>query len=207
MARTFTLVDFENIQPTSLAALSGDDSGLLVFVGANQTKVPIDLAVSMQPLGSRAVYVKIAGTGRNALDFHLAFHLGKLSAEHPGADFTIVSRDAGFDPLVTYIQGLGHACRRVEEVRQPALPVAPSSNKQVAIQDGKALPTTAPDRARYVAEKLKSSTKPRTVDRLNSMVSTWFRKSLTQKELDAVLKALVSSKKITVDGQKVAYHL
>ena len=207
MGRAFTLVDFENIQPTDLASLVQSDGEVLVFVGSNQSKVSIDLAMSMQALGSRAHYVKISGSGRNALDFHLAFHLGKLSAEHPGAGFTIISRDSGFDPLVTYMRQRGHVCRRVDEIQSAAASVAPRGDSTPKGQDVKVLPTSPIDRAKFVAEKLRTSTKPRTVARLNSMISTWFRKTLGQKELDAVLKALVSSKLITVDGEKVTYQL
>ena len=207
MGQTFTLVDYENIQPAGLVSLLSGSGGVLVFVGSNQPKVSIDLAMGMQALGSRAQYVKISGSGKNALDFHLAFHLGKLSAEHPGAGFTIVSRDSGFDPLVAYMRTLGHACRRVEDIQHAATSVSPQGASTPKVQELKALPTSPVDRANFVAAKLRTSTKPRTVARLNSMMSTWFRKSIDEKDLGAVLKALVSLKLIAIDGEKVTYKL
>lgn len=55
----------------------------------------------MQQLGADAQYIKIGGSGKNALDFHLAFYIGELSARDPEAYFNIVSKDTGFDPLVS----------------------------------------------------------------------------------------------------------
>jgi hypothetical protein len=52
----------------------------------------------MQRLGEHARYVRIGGTGRNALDFHLAFYLGELVQRDPGGVFRVVSKDGGFDP-------------------------------------------------------------------------------------------------------------
>lgn len=49
-----------------------------------QSCLPLDFANAMQQLGERACYVKIGGTGRNALDFHLAFYLGELVQQDPG---------------------------------------------------------------------------------------------------------------------------
>ena len=51
-------------------------------------------------------YVKISGTGPNALDFHIAFYIGQFAEKDPGANFYIVSQDAGFDPLLNHLKTL-----------------------------------------------------------------------------------------------------
>jgi hypothetical protein len=98
------LIDFENVQPKDLAQLRGRPFKTKVFCGANQTKVPFDLAAELQPLGPDAEYIKIQGTGPNALDFHIAYYIGRLSTEIPGATFHIVSKDKGFDPLIKHLK-------------------------------------------------------------------------------------------------------
>ena len=65
----YVLIDFESVQPESLAALEHDHFKVLVFVGATQTKVSFKLASEMQRMGDKAEYIKIAGSGPNALDF------------------------------------------------------------------------------------------------------------------------------------------
>src|SRR4029079_18195495 len=104
---TIILIDFENVQPKDLASLRGGPFKTKVFCGANQAKIPFDLAAELQPLGLDAEYVRIRGTGRNALDFHIAYYIGRLSAESPGATFHIVSKDTGFDPLIKHLKTQG----------------------------------------------------------------------------------------------------
>jgi hypothetical protein len=74
----YLLLDYENIHPKNLSLLDGHPFKVLVFVGANQTKVPLELAAALQSLGKDAKYIKISGNGPNALDFHIAFSIGEL---------------------------------------------------------------------------------------------------------------------------------
>ena len=104
MATNYVLIDYENVQPKNLELLADHPFKVLVFVGETQSKIPFDLADSMQFLGSDAKYVKIAGSGQNALDFHIAYYIGKLAAQEPKAYFHIISKDKGFDPLIRYLK-------------------------------------------------------------------------------------------------------
>jgi hypothetical protein len=89
---------------TSFAGLEVEHFRVLVFVGASQSKLAFETAAAVQKLGARAEYVKIAGNGSNALDFHIAFHLGHLAAQDPTAFFHIISKDTGFDPLIQHLK-------------------------------------------------------------------------------------------------------
>ena len=80
MATNYVLTDFENARPRNLELLSHHPFTVVVFVGAIQAKIPFDLAAAMQQLGEKGRYIKIAGSGKNALDFHLAFYVGELAA-------------------------------------------------------------------------------------------------------------------------------
>jgi hypothetical protein len=112
----FVLVDFENVQPRNLGQLRSGAFKVMVFVGASQSKVSLELAQALQGFGADAGYLQIAGNGSNALDFHIAYYIGRLAAQHPGAAFTIVSRDTGFDPLIKHLATLKIACRRVKAI-------------------------------------------------------------------------------------------
>jgi PIN domain len=85
----------------------------MVFYGLTQKKLPEEMVVQAQPLGTRLQWIKIAGQGPNALDFHIAFYLGRTFTERPLAQCAVLSKDKGFDPLIRHLHGLGHACRRV----------------------------------------------------------------------------------------------
>jgi hypothetical protein len=122
------LIDYESVQPDDLGALGARDARVTVFVGANQTRLPFELVAAMQALGERGRYVKIGGIGRNALDFHLAFYLGELAACDPHTHYRIVSKDTGFDPVISHLRGRGLCVERVPEVlgASPGIPGAAS---------------------------------------------------------------------------------
>ena len=77
-----------------------------------------ECAESLQKMGDRAEYIRIASGGRNALDFHIAFYVGKIASAHSAACFQIVSRDTGFDPLIAHLQSQQICVRRIEAVEE-----------------------------------------------------------------------------------------
>lgn len=139
MSAEIFLIDFENVQPTSIGRLKPGACRIHVFLGQNQKNVPVELPQALQPFGADACYTRISGNGPNALDFHIAFYIGRLACEHPSARFTIVSRDRGFDPLVKHLATLGITCRRVG-----ALPEAPKPAKTGAAATPVAKKAAAP---------------------------------------------------------------
>ncbi|MDQ3268826.1 MAG: PIN domain-containing protein [Pseudomonadota bacterium] len=146
MSLQFFLIDFENVQPRSLGALKPGTCRIKLFLGENQSKVTVELSRALQPFGTDVEFVQITGNGPNAVDFHIAFYLGRLAQLHPGASFVIVSRDTGFDPLVRHLAGLKIACKRIAEM-EGALKPSP----KIAV----AAPTTPPAAKKAVAAKAK----------------------------------------------------
>ena len=116
MTTPFFLIDFENVQPKALNRLQPETARIKVFLGQHQSKLMLELVQALQPFGKDAEYIQIQGSGPDAVDFHIAFYIGRLAASHPGTSFTIVSKDRGFDPLVKHLGTLGIACKRVPEI-------------------------------------------------------------------------------------------
>jgi hypothetical protein len=58
------------------------------------------------------------GNGTNALDFHIAYYIGRLAAKCPDAYFHIISKDTGFDPLIKHLKGQGISCQRSAAVTE-----------------------------------------------------------------------------------------
>ena len=110
---THVLIDFESIQPRHLAAWADDDTQVTVFVGAHQQRIPFEFAAALQALGTRGRDIKLYRAGKNALDFHLVFHLGELIARDPTTRVQIVSKDSGFDALIEDLQARGMAVERL----------------------------------------------------------------------------------------------
>lgn len=121
MTTPFFLIDFENVQPKALDRLKPGAARIKVFLGQHQSKLMLELVQALQPFGADAEYIQIQGSGPDAVDFHIAFYIGRLSLAHPGAAFNIISRDKGFDPLVKHLALLGIGCKRLPEIPNQAL--------------------------------------------------------------------------------------
>lgn len=132
MRTNYVLIDYENVQSEDLSALKQDHFRTIVFVGARQTKIPFETAAELQQMGSKAEYVKISGTGPNALDFHIAFYIGQFAEKDPEAYFYIVSRDAGFDPLLNHLKTRKVNAFRVMTVRD--IPLLKGNPRSTATQ-------------------------------------------------------------------------
>lgn len=194
MRRNVVLIDFESVQPDSIEALNHDHFQVLLFCGANQTKVPFEIAATLQKLGPRAQYVKIAGTGPNALDFHIAYYIGRLAMEDPSAFFHIVSRDKGFDPLIQHLKAQKVLTVRSESIAE--IPIVKNGVKKPPIE-----------RAEAFIAKLKEPkiTKPRTEKTMSSAIKAHFQPGIDEAEVVQILKAMVATGFISIEAGKIVY--
>jgi len=193
----YVLVDFENVQPRNLELLAERPFEVRVFVGANQTKVPVALAAAMQKLGKHAEYVFISGSGRNALDFHIAFYLGELSAANPDTEFFVVSRDRGFDPVIRHLnEERNIRARRVADVAEiPSLRIAAGTSQDEQIQ---AIVRNLKSRGRSV---------PRKVSTLKNTIRSLIAEKMTDEQLDRLVATLEKRRIIEIKQNNVRYRL
>ena len=194
MRTNFVLIDSENVMPEYIEKLKRDHFRVVVFVGANQTRLNFPIVNAVQSLGSNGSYVQISSHGPSALDFHIAYYIGKLSAAHPEAYFHIISKDKGFDPLITYLKNQKVLCFRWESVLE--IPLGKSTEKLRPRQ-----------RAADFYEKRIASAKsrPATVMSLQRAILSHFHKMLSGKEVVEVLEALKAAGHVVVNGNKVEY--
>jgi PIN domain len=196
MRTNFILVDFENVQPKDMGLLKGGPFKVKVFLGPNQSKVPVTLAAALQTLGGNAEYVCLETAGNNAVDFHIAYYIGVLSSEEPTAYFHIISKDSGFDLLVKHLRGRKIFARRSTCIAdipyfKPALPAATAAQVEVAVAD-------------LIRRK---ASKPRTKKTLISTLHALFKKELSEQQLSQLFAALCTRGVVKVDGTKVSYDL
>lgn len=192
----FVLVDFENVQPKDIGLLKDGPFNVKVFLGPNQSRVPVSLAASLQSLGERAEYIVLETAGSNALDFHIAYYIGVLSAVEPHAFFHIISKDSGFDPLLKYLKGkkiFAHRSTCITDIPyfKPVLPNTPEAQVETVVAD-------------LVRRK---ASKPRTQRTLLSTLHALFKKELSEQQLAALFAALCQRGFVKVEGTKVSYDL
>ncbi|HET9864841.1 MAG TPA: PIN domain-containing protein [Steroidobacteraceae bacterium] len=216
MATNYVLVDFENVQPDSLAALAGGAFRIKVFVGAAQARgrISFELSHSMQMLGANAEYVTIARSGHNAVDMHIAYFTGRLVEKEPNAVIYIVSRDTDFDPLVEYLQAAGVTCKRVKTIAEIARTL-PKPRPQPPARTGRSPnpPARKPnsDKLAPIIKHLHSlSGKPATRRKLAQTIANYFRQhggALPDTAIEQLIEELIRMKYVTQSGTKVSYHL
>lgn len=196
MRTNYVLVDYENVQPIDIGLLKGGPFKVKVFLGPNQSKVPVTLAAALQPLGDNAEYVLLETAGNNAVDFHIAYYVGVLSSEDPDAYFHIISKDSGFDPLIKHLKGRRIFAQRSTSIAdmpyfKPVLPAAPEAQVEVIV-------------ANLIRRK---AAKPRTKKSLTSTLHAIFKKELSEQQISQLFAALCARGVVKVEGDKVSYNL
>lgn len=112
MSKSVLLVDLENVHKVDLSRL--DDSYLsIIYVGANQNPPKASRKKETAHRFSRVDFQKIEGTGKNALDFHIAFQLGRTFETAPDTLCIVLSKEKGFDPLLNHLNKNGFLCPKM----------------------------------------------------------------------------------------------
>ena len=198
--KRYVLIDYENVQPETLGRLDPNRDAIRIFVGANQSKMPTSLVTAMQRFESRCI--QIAGSGRNALDLHIAYYVGQIATTEPGASFHVVSKDAGFDPLMRHLKSEGIAAGRIETideiVERSASRVKPSSKAPASLPHL----TTVIDNL-----KRRPKARPSTVGKLQTVIRELFLKKLKDEDVTRLFDQLVKRGVVMVQGTKVSYKL
>lgn len=193
--KTYVLVDFENTPIQHVGFLKNPDLQLILFIGKTQTKLSSDLVVAVQEMGPRARYIRMNGSGKNALDFHIAYHLGQLSRDDPAGQFFIISKDTGFDPLIEHARNESIKIRRLADASALSATTAPSPT-----------PITRIERVhKHLAAHAKN--RPARLKTLKGSIHEWLGKDpiVPDDELDGIVAALQTRGLLTVSGTKVVY--
>ena len=198
MSKHYILIDYENVQTKSLSVLQGAPNQsfrIMVFVGASQSKLPIELVSSMQGFGDKAQYVRITGSGRNALDFHIAYYLGALTESDPHGIFHVISKDTGYDQLIKHLKGKKiNAARRKDLFEIPWLS---SANKKPANEQISAIVKNLSARG---------NSRPRKVKTLKNSINSLFGNKLGPGQIDNLVKDLQEQGFIAIKQENITYR-
>jgi len=203
MSTRYVLVDYENVQPETLERLDPKRHAVFIFVGASQAKMPISLVTSMQRFMRGFRCIQISGNGPNALDFHIAYYLGRIAAAEPDASFHIVSKDGGFDPLIRHLKGERIAVSRINSFDEIA-----GKKPASATVPGGAAAAPSNNLAKIVDDlKRRGSSRPGTLKTLRTTINALFGKQLTEQDVSGFIDELKQRGIISVERTKVSYRL
>lgn len=212
----YVLIDYENVPVKSLAHLKGEHFQVRVFLGPKNPKLHRDLVIEMQRFGERGEYIVLEAGGKNALDFHIAYYLGKLAAADPTGFFHVISEDTGFDPLLKHLKTKDiFAVRSVSIEAMPCFGQVAAGKIDTNVASDKAKPKSAAGRVsvedliKVAADDLikRKTARPGTLKKLLSTIHAKCGKELPAAIIDAVYEGLVERGYVTVVGTKVTYAL
>lgn len=157
MSDTLLLVDYENVPKIDLSILD-EACRAIIFVGKNQVPPKAAKRKASAHRFLRVDFQKIEGSGRNALDFHIAFHLGRMFETSPTTECVVIAKDKGYDPLVAHLNKSGMTCRRVENWEALVSERAASRSQPVQASSPSSSVTPEPDPGLTVCQRCKKST-------------------------------------------------
>lgn len=193
MSHKLLLVDFENVQQVDLTRLD-EHFKVLIFVGSGQKSVPIELVTSAQRLGERVEWQRVEGNGSNALDFHIACHLGRVLEKTPSTHCIVLSKDKGFDPLLKHLNKTGLKCKRINSL----LELEPKSTTSTSEEPNY-------KRVFELLSKSEKKVRPRKRKTLSQHISAMFQKQITQAEVDRIIDILFANKLISESNNTITY--
>jgi hypothetical protein len=230
----YIFVDFENVHSVDLDLVEGNPVKVILLIGKSQSRVDYDLMERVHRHSSQVRLVKAGTSGRNALDFVLAWEVGAQSAADPDGHYHVVSRDKGFDAMITHLQSRGLQAARhasfaeVPPLRGPSLPVAakvvaakPAATKAAAKhvsppREPKAAPARTPNPSEVTPKALAEAVRqwlvkypekrPKRKTALVKLILSNIAKDLTPENLTSVLNRLGERKIIAIsDAGAVTY--
>lgn len=191
MNHKILIVDFENVQRFDLSRLD-ENHHVVIVTGAGQKNVPVGLVASAQKFGSQLEWQQVEGSGKNALDFYIAFKLGRLMEKSPSMECIVLSKDKGFDPLIQFINKNGMKCKRINSILELEhdKPISGGSNYNRVLE---------------LLRKIDKKSRPRKRSTLSQHISSMFQKKLSQDDIDGLIELLIENKMISESNNTIIY--
>ncbi|MBN2537408.1 hypothetical protein JXB37_03925 [candidate division WOR-3 bacterium] len=186
------LVDYENVQQVELGRLD-ESYRAIIFVGQSQKNIPLELVTAAQKMGSRVEWHKVSGDGRNALDFVIACHLGRVYERAPRPECIVLSHDKGFDPLLKYLNAAGMKCRRVNSVLELSATATAAEEPNIK-------------RVVEVLGRSEKRSRPRKRKTLAQAIAAMFQKQLSRQDIDHIIDALMAKKLVAESNGIITYE-
>ena len=191
-------VDFENVHEVDPALIGAKSVSLTLLLGARQTKLDAALVEKLLEHAASVQLVRLTSSGKNALDFTLAYYVGRAVMADPTGYFLIVSRDTGFDPLIEHLRSRNIQADRHDKFIPPSTP-PPAKPPSAPPED---LFTRASEHLRKLV-----TNRPKRKKTLISHLRARFDKTATDAAMLDLVNRLCKAGRFTI-GEKdaVTYH-
>ena len=189
----YLYIDYENVRDIKLDVFKKTIK-VMIIVGEDQTKVPIDIVQKTQPFGSAVEWIRVNGKGRNALDFFIAFFLGKDVATDRNKLFIIYSKDTGYDPLINYLKKIGIKAKRIVSFQELC------QNKAIKVNEA------GIEKVKESLIKIAANKRPKKKSSLTGFISAQY-KGTPKQDIDNIIEDLFIRKIVYEENGIIKYSL
>lgn len=197
----YIIVDFENTQKIDLTQIANKSIFVTLIIGPQQKQLPLQLVKILLSVSSQVEIIETNITGKNAVDFILTYHLSQKISLAPQKSFYIVSKDKGYDALVTHLKIEKINIQRCDSWLYLSL-WKPHQNTGVIEKSEQYLNT--------LINKIKSTAKnpPKTIKTLTNTANTLFNHQLPSEHITQLISQLQEDNLIVVNpNNSINYNM
>lgn len=200
-------VDFENIHHFDPDAIGAKRVTLTLMLGAQQTKLDVELFEKLIKNAVAVEVIRLTSSGKNSLDFALAYYLGRKVLGDPTASFHLISRDKGYDPLVEHLRSQNVRAYRHDDASELTF-----SHKSMGVKDMAKPELESPQDSSFarIIECLKKSTsnRPKKRKTLLNYMQSHLGKDSSEGDATKLLDKMRKAKLLAIgDQEAVVYYL
>jgi hypothetical protein len=198
-------VDFENVHEVDASLIGTKAVSFTLLVGPKQTKLDTDLVEKMLAHAASVELIRLTAIGKNAVDFALAYYMGRKAVADPMAFFHIISKDQGYDPLIAHLRSRHIRAHRHDSF---ATLTFTRTTKAAVVAPKSELPGPEDLMDRLLAHLRKNvSHRPKKKQALLNHLKSQMGKDATDAAAAAMLKNLAAKHLTVGDKDAVTYHL
>lgn len=191
-------VDYENVHEVDPAVIGARSVSLTLLLGARQTRLDAALVEKLMEHAASVQLVRLTTSGENALDFALAYYVGRAAAADPTGHFHIVSKDTGFDPLIEHLRSRHIDAHRHNDFT--ALTFAESA-KSPSVLPEDLMPRVLEHLAKHV------NNRPKRKKTLLSHLRAFLGNAVTEADVVGLVEKLCQVGRLSIgDKDAVTYH-
>ena len=203
----YIFVDFENTQELDVQRLVGQPVRVVIFCGQSQNpKIPLSRVRELIALGEGVEFIDSVFSGQNSLDFQMAYLAGRIIERDPNAFIHFVSKDQGFDAVVSKIKSDKRCASRVDSFAKlpfmKSILTGETARKETVESAGAQVSVI---KARL--SKIPAANRPRKRKTLASHIKSQTDIGLNDEGAERIIVQLINNKSISVgDAGSVTYH-
>jgi hypothetical protein len=190
-------VDFENVHTIDLSVIGSKSVRFTLMLGAKQKRLDVELVEKLMEHAESVQLVRLTASGKNALDFALAYYVGRATMADPAAYIHIISKDQGFDPLIQHLRSRQIHAHRHDDFSSLTFS---GTNKKTA--------TPSKEEMDRVLTYLRKNTtnRPKRLKTLESHLLAFSGKNATEEDVARIIAKLKKAGHISLDEKNAVTY-